>query len=503
MCTTRPPFANDSEGGFSLLGAISDYIIGDFDAERELRAASRARNAVVLEAAKGGPWYIAKFVGSTPEQRTRLDLIGLGEAPAEAGEQPATGTYSQARRQRVARRRKAKRLAVARARRAAGLAPTSAPGASAATGDWVKADRVAYCGMPRGFGGVQVKTAATEHGMAAHYGAVKRCGQVWQCPVCSGIIRAGRAEELAEGVRRWSARGGGFLFVTQTLRHRGADGLGQLLDILARAQREGLGQSRWWRSVREEFGLVGYVRSLEITVGGNGWHPHHHTLWFTEQPMSAEQAQALADELREKWAAAVTARGGRVPNEHGVDVKAVSAAEVEGLPWYLAKEQVKAGALDDKQAGSLAAEVARGDWKAGYPDGSATPFELLDLDGHRAAELWDEYVAATRGKSSVRWSRGLRGRLGLDEETKSDAELVEEAEAQGAARFVIERRLYVKAVLADPYKEARVLELAEAGADLRITAALLGAAIVDGGAWVPDPGGGGSVRVPLLIRRRT
>ena len=303
-------------------------------------------------------------------------------------------------------------------------------------------------------------------------------------------------------MRRWSAKGGGFLFVTQTLRHRGADGLADLLDILARAQREGLGQSRWWRSVREEFGLVGYVRSLEITVGGNGWHPHHHTLWFTDRPMSAEQAQALAEELRDKWAAVVTARGGRVPNEHGVDVKAVSATEVEGLPWYLAKEQVKAGALDEKQAGSLAAEVARGDWKAGYPDGSATPFELLDMDGRRAAKLWDEYVVATRGKSSVRWSRGLRARLGLDEEAKTDAELVEEAEAQGAARYVIERRLYVKAVLADPYKEARVLELAEAGADLRITAALIGAAIVEGGAWVPDPGGGGSVRVPLLIRRR-
>lgn len=484
------------------MGAISDYIIGDFDAERELRAASRARNAVVRERGEAAPWYMTKFVGSSPELRARLGLIGLGDVAAEAGEQPASGTYSQARRQRVARRRKAKRLAVARARRAAGLAPTSAPGASAATGDWVRADRVAYCGMPRGFGGVQVKTASTEHGTAAHYGAVKRCGQVWQCPVCSGIIRAGRAEELAEGVRRWSAKGGGFLFVTQTLRHRGADGLADLLDILARAQREGLGQSRWWRSVREEFGLVGYVRSLEITVGGNGWHPHHHTLWFTDRPMSAEQAQALAEELRDKWAAVVTARGGRVPNEHGVDVKAVSATEVEGLPWYLAKEQVKAGALDEKQAGSLAAEVARGDWKAGYPDGSATPFELLDMDGRRAAKLWDEYVVATRGKSSVRWSRGLRARLGLDEEAKTDAELVEEAEAQGAARYVIERRLYVKAVLADPYKEARVLELAEAGADLRITAALIGAAIVEGGAWVPDPGGGGSVRVPLLIRRR-
>lgn len=485
------------------MGAISDILVGDFDAEREFRAVSRARNAVVREAAKGGPWYIANFVGNSLEARTRLGLIGLGDTAPEGGEQPVAGTYSQARRQRVARRRKAKRLAVARARRAAGLAPTSATGASAATGDWVRADRVAYCGMPRGFGGVQVKTAATEHGTAAHYGSVKRCGQVWQCPVCSGIIRAGRAEELAEGVRRWSAKGGGFLFVTQTLRHRGADGLADLLDVLARAQREGLGQSRWWRSVREEFGLVGYVRSLEITVGANGWHPHHHTLWFTEQPMTDEQAQALADELREKWAAAVTARGGRVPNEHGVDVKAVSAAEVEGLPWYLAKEQVKAGALDEKRAGSLAAEVARGDWKAGYPDGSATPFELLDMDGRRPAELWDEYVAATRGKSSVRWSRGLRARLGLDEEAKTDAELVEEAEAQGSARYVIERRLYVKAVLADPYKEARVLELAEAGADLRITAALIGASIVDGGAWVPDPGGGGSVRVPLLIRRRT
>lgn len=494
------------------MGALSESIIGNYELEHEFHGLSRALTVAFGQGGKAAPWYITDFVGGSRvsagdalgepanELGKRLQLFGIGKESQNHDEEASPGLYATARRQRRARRRKAKRLAVARARRKAGLAEISKPGTNAKSEEWVKADRVAFCGMPRGFDGVQVKTVATEHGTAAHYGNVKLCGQVWQCPVCSAIIRAGRAEELADGVSRWSARGGGFLFVTQTLRHKHGDDLAELLDILARSQREGISQSSWWRGVRRRYGLVGYVRSLEITLGANGWHPHHHTLWFTEKPMIAEEAQALADELRGKWADAVTRRGGRVPNEHGADVKAVSAAEVDGLPWYLAKEQVKAAELTEKQAGSLAAEVARGDWKGGYPDGSVTPFELLDLTGKCAAQLWDEYITATRGKSSVRWSAGLRGRLGMDTEEKSDAEIIDECEAQGFAAFVIERRLYVGEVLADPYKEARVLELAEAGADIEIAAALIGAAVVPGGAWVPDPGGG-SMRVPLLVRR--
>ena len=112
------------------MGAVSDYIVGDFDAEREFRVVSRARNAVVREAAKGGPWYMTKFVGSSHELRARMALIGLGDTAPEGGEQPAAGTYSQSRRQRVARRRKAKRLAVARARRAGGPARLRRPSRS-------------------------------------------------------------------------------------------------------------------------------------------------------------------------------------------------------------------------------------------------------------------------------------------------------------------------------------------------------------------------------------
>ena len=38
-------------------------------------------------------------------------------------------------------------------------------------------------------------------------------------------------------------------------------------------------------------GFKGLIRSLEVTHGANGWHPHTHELWFLKG--SAEGLQSL------------------------------------------------------------------------------------------------------------------------------------------------------------------------------------------------------------------
>jgi len=43
---------------------------------------------------------------------------------------------------------------------------------------------------------------------------------------------------------------------------------------------------RQWIQFKETFGLVGTIKAVEVTHGGNGWHPHIHVLFFVDAPMN-------------------------------------------------------------------------------------------------------------------------------------------------------------------------------------------------------------------------
>ena len=261
-----------------------------------------------------------------------------------------------------------------------------------------------------------IEIVATEHG--ASLGNVAWCGSVWQCPVCSGVIRRGRQTEVREGIAAHRKAGGGLILLTLTIRHRLGHNLPDLRQVMSRAWRR-LSASRKWKRLREELGVEGYVRTAELTWSEEaGWHLHWHYLVFCAADAPDDAAERMDRELTAMWAAAVaaTAPGGEyTPNEHGVDAQAVvhdDAAEA-----YVTK------ALD---GGTIAAEVTRGDLKLAAV-GHVTPFQLLDLVGDaRAVALWHEYRAATKGMRSVYWTRGLRTKLGLGE-AKADDELLDEA----------------------------------------------------------------------------
>src|SRR5690242_12662166 len=83
--------------------------------------------------------------------------------------------------------------------------------------------------------------------------------------------------------------------------------------------------------LREEFGLIGYVRAVEVTHGTAGWHPHLHVLPLTEAPLDLDELRELHVFLRERWGRRVTAAGFREPALHrGVRVLPVSSAAGSG-----------------------------------------------------------------------------------------------------------------------------------------------------------------------------
>lgn len=304
----------------------------------------------------------------------------------------------------------------------------------------------------------------TERGNRAHYSGIQLCGDVWGCPHCSAIIRARRAIEIQNAIFEHMSNGGGILLVTQTLRHHQGDDLELMLDVLTKAQRR-MVSSRWWTKVKKRFGVIGYVRTIEITHGRNGWHPHFHFVYFLARPISQDEAGMLQAEMFGRWAGNVEFFGGKMPNEHGVDVKSVEGIEAAGaIAHYVGKP------AEEKAAVSVSSEVARGDMKSS--DGGITPFELLDSNDEKSLRLWDAYVKATKGRRAFYWSNGLRKALGLDVEA-TDEEIMDESQNVGESVVHIPAKVYSERVKPFPDVAAAILESVESG-DLAAVAEMLG-----------------------------
>jgi hypothetical protein len=204
--------------------------------------------------------------------------------------------------------------------------------------------------------------------------------------------------------------------------------------------------------MRDRVGVAGTIRSVEVTHGKNGWHPHAHALFFLAGDADGRRIVPLTLYLRDRWATWITGQGYRVPHEsRGVDVQLCSSAAEAGA--YIAKTQ------DGAAVGN---ELARADMKQGR-DGSRTPFQILDdfrwTGNVEDLALWHEYEAATKGHQAITWSKGLKERLAVIEQT--DEEIAAE-EVGGEDIAVIPPRVWER-IVAVPGLDGAVLDAAETG----------------------------------------
>jgi hypothetical protein len=110
--------------------------------------------------------------------------------------------------------------------------------------------------------------------------------------------------------------------------------------------------------------------------------------------------------------------------------------------------------------------LARSDVKSAR-SGGVVPFELLDEDGSgempagQRRRLWLEYVAGTKGRRAITWSRGLKDALGVNERT--DEQIVEDVETMGETVAVIPAEVYDRLRRDEPGTLALVLDFAGRG----------------------------------------
>lgn len=271
---------------------------------------------------------------------------------------------------------------------------------------------------------------------SARYGNLVTCGSYWMCPVCARKIAARRADEVALLLQRHYGAGGVAVMVTLTMRHARGQPLRVLLGQLLAAW-------RWVTAYRayKDLAVVGYVRALEITYSDRaGWHPHLHLLLL----LPTVDYRLPRTRLRALWLRAL--------HRHGADGLAGVAFHVRAVDDNVrdASDYVsKAGAVYELTS----AQTKRR---------SLTPWALLPAAASDRsslhARLWYEYVAATAGRSSLQYARGLRARYGLGEAT--DAELAERDDDDAVALLLTQFPLAVWQRICDTEMRGIVLRWA-------------------------------------------
>lgn len=255
------------------------------------------------------------------------------------------------------------------------------------------------------------------HG-AGHYGKLVTCGSVWACPVCCAKIQQRRRPELVQLIEWAYSSGRQPQMITLTFPHTKFDCLADLLSKQKAAFRL-LRGGREWVEFKRRYGFSGLVRSLELTHGANGWHPHTHELWITDC-LTEEQREDFKHQLLARWVKCCAAAGLLDMS----DAKALHAFHLHSIDVrfqvndsdYLAKQ-------DEGRNWGADREIVTSSSKAGKSKG-VHPHEFLVRQGKGDSLRYIEFCRAMKGKRQLFWSHKLKATCGVVD--KKDEVLAEE-----------------------------------------------------------------------------
>lgn len=255
------------------------------------------------------------------------------------------------------------------------------------------------------------------------------CGRVWLCPVCNAKVMAVRAIEIGL-ILAWAAREGyQVIWGSLTVRHNAASDLGTLLQIQRDAWRL-LVSSKPWRNASStttgahvhtlacgplcdrkrdtilmlQDGRVGYIRAAELTIGGNGWHPHFHPLIFVRG--SRELAEKIARQTVDGWVIGVGLAGGEAEGYGAQQLEVLNLEDSwEEIAGYVTKQTY------DHSRMALEAVWSQGKKGRGRARETVAHWGLLaaiETGDMEPIERWWQLEDAIPGHRMISMSRGLR-----------------------------------------------------------------------------------------------
>ena len=260
-----------------------------------------------------------------------------------------------------------------------------------------------------------------------HYGNLQTCGSVWHCPICATKISEHRRRELVQAVTNWksSSPAAEVYLLTLTAPHYQHQHIKPVLNGITSALKHFF-NSRSVKTIAKSINLVGRIRSLEITYGENGWHPHFHILLFVKSPIEITNIQ---QQLLELWKISCVKSGLPEPNHHGLKLdNGEMAAQYVGK-WGLEHELTK-GHIKQSRGGYSPFDLLR------VLVGSYTGGSLLSLDQDQASLLFRDYAINFKAKRQLVWSDGLRRQLLPDLDELTDQDIADHID-QGAELFAL------------------------------------------------------------------
>ena len=247
----------------------------------------------------------------------------------------------------------------------------------------------------------------------AYFANLMTCGAVHVCPICVAKIQAVRTAEVRQALDNWD---GDALMVTYTVPHTRQMRLKPLLDSFLEAHRR-LTKGASWKRLREQYGLHGSIKALEVTWGqSNGWHPHLHVIYVVQKGHEVG-FDSLQSTIYKHWVRACEAVGITGLSERcAVDVG--DATEVKS---YLTKSGTEYQWNAEHELVKSATKRGRGK--------RYTPFDMLrsyleQPDDGQMLKLFAEYAEAFKGRRQLRWSPGLKKEL-LNTEGQTDEQIAD------------------------------------------------------------------------------
>lgn len=241
-----------------------------------------------------------------------------------------------------------------------------------------------------------------------------KCGSCWVCPLCSIYIAEQRRDELGRALL--SMRDRYFaVMVTYTAQHDASMRLRPLLDKMQRAFRY-VKTGKVWQEIKAEFHLVGSVRAIEATYGDAGWHPHYHEMMVCGIKGLTEDYEGAISEYSEALEAVISQRWLKGLEKQGLTANVEIALRVSTTTDDVKDYISKYGQMPlETDFEAPADEVTRGTTKTARR-GNFGVWEILFQapDNPKMKRLFLEYFEATKGRSQLQWSRGLKSLLGID-----------------------------------------------------------------------------------------
>jgi len=232
---------------------------------------------------------------------------------------------------------------------------------------------------------------------SAFYNNLQTCKSVWACPVCASKITERRRVELQQGLNNWRSK---VLLLTLTLQHNSNDTLESTVTALLKGYSKNLTKGWFWDTLKAEFSIVGTIRTLEVTYGLNGFHPHLHILLFLD--CNAFDFNKLHRRLYEKWDKSLR-KLGRYTNQKAFNLQHSDKAIAD----YVTKWGT---GYDIESQWTISHEMTKSPVKLAK-NGGLTPFALLEsslLGNELHGKLFQEYFTYFKGKQQLRYSSGLK-----------------------------------------------------------------------------------------------